>query len=98
MREEECESVPVIRQVVEDLTRANALSSLTLGPLSRDAADSMLRMLGSRLPESAAASPDAVWRVSEGNPLVIVEVVAALADGALTGAGPKRFYRAACES
>ncbi|HEU4439311.1 MAG TPA: alpha/beta fold hydrolase [Methylomirabilota bacterium] len=75
-REEELADAPMLRRTFEDLSRAGLLSLLGLGPLSRR---HTLALVGRLTPPGAAARTEGlgerVWAVSEGNPLVAVEMM-----------------------
>jgi DNA-binding SARP family transcriptional activator/pimeloyl-ACP methyl ester carboxylesterase len=75
-REEELPDAPMLRHTLEDLGRAGLLTSIGLGPLSRR---DTLALVGHLTPPAATARGERlgerVWEVSEGNPLVAVEMV-----------------------
>jgi DNA-binding SARP family transcriptional activator/pimeloyl-ACP methyl ester carboxylesterase len=75
-REEELPDAPMLRRTLEDLSRARLLTSLGLGPLSRR---QTLALVGRLTPPDAAVRTERlgerVWAVSEGNPLVAVEMM-----------------------
>lgn len=75
-REEEIQDASMLRHTLEDLARAGQLVSLGLGPLSRRDTSALVAIL---TPPSAAARAEQlgerVWIVSEGNPLVAVEMM-----------------------
>ncbi len=75
-REEELADAPMLRHTLEDLGRAGLLTSLGLGPLSRR---DTLALVEHLTPPGAAARGERlgarVWALSEGNPLVAVEVM-----------------------
>jgi pimeloyl-ACP methyl ester carboxylesterase len=75
-REEELPDAAMLRHTLEDLGRAGLLASLGLGPLSRR---DTVALVGRLTPHGAAARTERlggrVWAVSEGNPLVAVEMV-----------------------
>jgi DNA-binding SARP family transcriptional activator/pimeloyl-ACP methyl ester carboxylesterase len=75
-REEELPDAAMLRHALEDLGRAGLLASIGLGPLSRRDTVALVAHL---TPPGAAARPDRlgerIWAVSEGNPLVAVEMM-----------------------
>lgn len=76
VREEELPDAPMLRHALEDLGRAGLLASLGLGPLSRRDTLALVERL---TPPGAAARGERlgaqVWALSEGNPLVAVEMM-----------------------
>jgi pimeloyl-ACP methyl ester carboxylesterase len=75
-RAEDLPDAAMLRHTLEDLGRAGLLASLGLGPLSRR---DTVALVGRLTPPGAAARTERfgerVWAVSEGNPLVAVEMV-----------------------
>ena len=75
-REEELPDATMLRHTLEDLGRAGLLVSLGLGPLPRRDTLALVERL---TPPGAAARAERlgerVWAVSEGNPLVAVEMM-----------------------
>jgi DNA-binding SARP family transcriptional activator/pimeloyl-ACP methyl ester carboxylesterase len=75
-REEELPDAAMLRHTLEDLGRAGLLASLVLGPLSRR---DTVALVGRLTPPGAPTRTDQlgerVWAVSEGNPLVTVEMM-----------------------
>lgn len=89
LREEELAESAVLRQTLDNLADEPNVERLRIGPLSRPAAFRLVRALS-----RATSDPDAlerlsrqVWRVSEGNPFVIVETIRSLQQG-VTFLGP----------
>ena len=84
-REEELADAPMLRRTLEDLGRAGLLSSLGLGPLSRR---HTLALVSRLMPPGAAARNERlgerVWAVSEGSPLVAVEMMREIQERAPT--------------
>jgi predicted ATPase len=75
-RAEDLPDAAMLRHTLEDLGRAGLLASLGLGPLSRC---DTVALVGHLTPPGVAARAERfgerVWAVSEGNPLVVVEMV-----------------------
>jgi DNA-binding SARP family transcriptional activator len=82
-REEELGDVPTLRQAFADLRREGRLTTLALGPLSREDTQRLVRAIG-RSGDATALDrlADQAWAASEGNPFVAVETVRAHAEGA----------------
>jgi DNA-binding SARP family transcriptional activator/pimeloyl-ACP methyl ester carboxylesterase len=84
-REEELPDAAMLRHTLEDLGRAGLLASLGLGPLSRRDTLALVERLA---PPGAAARierlGERVWAVSEGNPLVAVEMMREIQERAPT--------------
>lgn len=86
-RTEELAAAGFIREAFAELASEQRLSRVELVPLSRDETYE----LAERLAEARALAPldtgllEQIWGISEGNPLVIVESVRALACGTLGG-------------
>jgi DNA-binding SARP family transcriptional activator/KaiC/GvpD/RAD55 family RecA-like ATPase len=83
VREEEVPDAPVLRHALEELEREGHLVRLALGPLSHADTRTLVRLharTGSDEATLARLAAEA-WTVSEGNPLVVVEMVQARADG-----------------
>lgn len=84
-REEELSATAFIREALEELKRERRLARVALSPLSHEETCE----LAAGLAEAHALSPleasllEQIWAISEGNPLVIVESVRALACGTL---------------
>ncbi len=69
--------------LLEALCLAPSWTTTTLGPLSRDSAARLFRvLLSSREGGPPAALTERVWAVSEGNPFVVVECARAVRDRA----------------
>ena len=81
-RDEELADAPALRQALDDLRREERLTSLTLGPLSREETQRLVRTVGRSGDEDALDRlADQAWAASEGNPFVAVETVRAHAEG-----------------
>ncbi len=99
-RDEELDNAPALRGVLEELGREPGVARLSLGPLSRTDTAALVRALG-RSRGHDVASPDLsdqVWRLSEGNPFVVVETMRAVREGTVPGASselgvPERVRR-----
>jgi pimeloyl-ACP methyl ester carboxylesterase len=93
-REEEVPDAPMLRRTLEDLGRDGLLASLGLGPLSRR---DTLALVDRLIPPGAAVRSERlgerVWVVSEGNPLVAVEMIREVQERA-PGEGPALPRRA----
>jgi DNA-binding SARP family transcriptional activator len=85
-RPEELADVPVLRQAIAELRAAGSLTELVLDPLSREETHALARALHGERDLGHDVSPD-LWRLSEGNPFVIVEIARALS-GVPPGAPP----------
>jgi DNA-binding SARP family transcriptional activator len=82
-REEELADAPVLRQALDDLRREARLTTLTLGPLSRLDTLALVRALARSGDETALRRlGERVWTASEGHPLMAVETLQALREGA----------------
>ncbi len=87
-REEELADVPTLRQAFADLRRESRLTTLALGPLSREDTQRLVRAIGRSGDEIALDRlADQVWAASEGNPFVAVETMRAHAEGAWVAHG-----------
>lgn len=83
-RQDELPDAPFAVRVTEELARERNLHHVRLAPLSRSATDAMATMLaGSDGEAEAHTLLDRVWRLSEGNPFVVVETVRMLEGGVL---------------
>lgn len=90
-REEELADTAALRQALEELQREQRVTTLALGPLSRDETHSLVRALARAGTDEAglARLGEQVWTASEGNPFVAVETVRAVTEGAALGEGPR---------
>ncbi len=79
-REEELAPATTLHQVLQEMRHEERLVELSLGPLSRPDTDTLVRVLTRAGGGEAATSrrEEHVWRISEGNPFTVVEVVRAL--------------------
>jgi DNA-binding SARP family transcriptional activator/energy-coupling factor transporter ATP-binding protein EcfA2 len=83
VREEELPNVELLRQSLDELDEAGELIRLAVEPLSRADTAALVKVLSpSGLPTQLVSylAQDA-WRVSDGNPFVIVEVMHVLREG-----------------
>lgn len=89
-RSEELVDATLLRRTLDELTRASHYAELSLGPLSRDDTARLTRFLSraSDDVEAVARLEQRIWRVSEGNPFVIVETLRALGDVSAALASP----------
>jgi DNA-binding SARP family transcriptional activator len=81
LRVEELADAPVLRRTVAQLAHQPRFGSLTLAPLSEAESVALVRALTrTNLEESAVRRiAENAWRVSEGNPFMVVEAVRMLA-------------------
>src|SRR5580765_7223977 len=81
-REEELAEVPAVRRILDEVTRQDRAVAVRLGPLSRPETDLLVRSLARPGPDNAVIGrlEERAWRVSEGNPFVVVETVRAMQD------------------
>ena len=82
-RSEEVDPASPLGQTLAELGRAHPLETLTLKPLSRGATSQLVQELLPRgtPPDELDAVDRDVWRLSEGNPFVVVESVQAYRQG-----------------
>ena len=80
LREEELCDLPGLRQILDNLADEPNVERLRIGPLSRPAAFRLVRALSRVTSDPGALDrlSRQVWRVSEGNPFVIVETIRSL--------------------
>ncbi|MET0384598.1 MAG: AAA family ATPase, partial [Polyangiales bacterium] len=83
-RDEDLPSTSVVHATFAELEREDCLQRASLSPLSQTASRALAQQLAA---EHAVALDDTwlekIWAISEGNPLVIVESIRALASGTL---------------
>ena len=80
-RDEDLSLAPLLGQTLDELERDQRLVRVRLSPLSRAETAALIARLvesGSLPAEGRAAIEEQVWRASEGNPFVAVEIVRAL--------------------
>ncbi|MGH7308906.1 MAG: ATP-binding protein, partial [Candidatus Rokuibacteriota bacterium] len=84
-RDDELAASPALPNVLDELPREPHFVPLALAPLSRPQTADLVRALADRGPAAGArADPtEEVWRLSEGNPFVVVETIRALQEGAV---------------
>src|SRR5215470_6880588 len=87
VREEDLADAKTLRQALAELERDGRLLRFSLSPLSHVHTVSLVRSLLRRGVAEASVERlgEQVWRSSEGNPFVIVEIVRELLDGAAPG-------------
>jgi DNA-binding SARP family transcriptional activator len=86
VRSEELAGATLLRTVLNEVDREQRLQSIEVAPLSHDDTLALVRAIASRGGAPAGpTSADAVWRASEGNPLVVVEACRALERGTVAG-------------
>jgi len=85
VREEELPAASFIAAAIGELAREGVLARVELAPLSPTETRELAGRLAARhdLPPLEAALAEQVWAISQGNPLVIVESMRALAAGTL---------------
>jgi DNA-binding SARP family transcriptional activator len=83
---EEMPGAPVLRQLLAELEREGRGLTLSLSALSRNVTTALTRALAPIGIDAAAmdALAEEVWRVSEGNPFLVVETMRALQEGDAT--------------
>jgi DNA-binding SARP family transcriptional activator len=82
-REEELADAAALRRALQELVGESYVTEVRLAPLSAPDTASLVRSLtkaGSD-PEAVMGLEDQIWRVSEGNPFVVVETLRALGEG-----------------
>jgi DNA-binding SARP family transcriptional activator len=78
-RGEELEDTSLARAILGEIAREPGLAEIALPPLDRPATLELVHILASRLVvEAGGPLEEHVWRMSEGNPLAIVEAMRAL--------------------
>jgi DNA-binding SARP family transcriptional activator len=84
-RQEELSTSPFMRNALAELDREQLLKKVELSPLSRTQSCDLASALLNGVEQATLSRDlfDQMWTISEGNPLVIVEVTRALAEGAL---------------
>src|SRR5262245_54293250 len=102
-REEEADAQPLLRPVLDELAREAHLVEVPLAALSRaDTIELVLALTAGPESRKVAELGERVWRMSEGNPLVVVEAVRSFhEDQAWTSEGdlplPERVRRLVVE-
>jgi DNA-binding SARP family transcriptional activator len=79
-REEELAGAPVLEGLLRELDVEQRLVRIPLGRLTRDATRALVRALGrsGRVRPGQSRTAEHVWRQSEGNPFMVVELMRAL--------------------
>ena len=72
-----------LRRMLPELTRDRAVRAIGLAPLPRGRVEEIVRDAG-----GDAGLTELVWRRSAGNPFIVAETLAAVADGAADGLSP----------
>jgi DNA-binding SARP family transcriptional activator len=82
-REEEIAGAPTLALVLDELDRGGSLARLAVQPLSRADTAVLVRVLAGRHAGAASLTrlAERVWKLSEGNPFMIVETMQSLRDG-----------------
>jgi tetratricopeptide (TPR) repeat protein len=85
VREEDLDASSFVAAALAELTREQLLFRVELPPLSRAETHELSTRLAEQhaLPALEAALDEQIWTISQGNPLVIVESMRALASGSL---------------
>ena len=88
-REEQLGDVPLLGVTLNELREHAPLVALTLSSLSRDDTTALSRSLTRSEPDKVALArlEERVWQISAGNPLLVLETVRALREGAADAAG-----------
>jgi len=88
-REEEMADAAVLRRTLEELRREGHVDELRLSSLSAEETAALVRSLAKvgTDPEALTTLEAQVWRVSAGNPFMVVETFRALADTAALASG-----------
>ena len=89
-REEELPGDPSpLGRALEELARGRHLETLPLGPLSRAETAELVRRLAlpSASVDELGTLDENAWRISEGNPFVVVETIQAYRQGGSRGSG-----------
>jgi predicted ATPase len=83
VREEEIAGVPTLALVLDELDREGCLARVAVQPLSRADTAELVRVLAGRraAADAVARLEEQVWKLSEGNPFMIVETMRSLRDG-----------------
>jgi DNA-binding SARP family transcriptional activator len=81
VRDEDAARAPLLRETLDELTRGRQALELPLRALSRADTATLTRHLARSAGESPAEAQ--VWRASEGNPLMVVEMMRAIDGGAV---------------
>src|SRR5262245_35634093 len=85
-RAEDLTTTPLLREILDEIERDQPAARLDVGPLSERETRELVQALlpTGRRRRGAGAIGRRIWATSEGNPLVIVETMRALAEGRLT--------------
>ena len=83
IREEELTDTPFLRHVLEDLGREPHVVTIRLAPLSERDTVTLMKALVRSGSDAATMTRlgEQVWRVSDGNPFIVVEAIRALGEG-----------------
>jgi len=84
-REEELADASALRRAVDELRREHHFAELKLAPLSADDTAILARSLTrtGTDPEAVTRFEEQIWRMSEGNPFVIVETLRTFGEGSV---------------
>ncbi len=84
VRAEEMAGSTLLRTVLQEIAREQRLLEVSVGPLSRGDTLALLHSLAEPSPQPISpAAFEQVWAISEGNPLVVVETLRGLEQGAI---------------
>jgi DNA-binding SARP family transcriptional activator len=83
VRDEDLPAAPFLLRTIEDLERAGHLDVIRLAPLPRAETTELARAVAPRALADRPGFEDRVWRISEGNPFIVVEAVRGGPEGPL---------------
>jgi hypothetical protein len=87
VRDEDLATAPFLRRTLEDLERGDQLDLIRLTPLSRTETAELARSVAPRMIADRHGLEDWIWRVSEGNPFMVVEAMRGASEGRVADAG-----------
>jgi predicted ATPase/DNA-binding SARP family transcriptional activator len=82
-RDEDLAEAPMLQRTLHELEGEPHVAMVTVGPLSRDDTISLVKALSRRGRDEVADLVERVWRISSGNPFVVVEAMRVAAQDAL---------------
>jgi DNA-binding SARP family transcriptional activator len=81
VRDEELPVAPVLQSALQEFQGESRATVVRLGPLPREDVDGLVAALArSSVPSDRTRLVERLWRVSEGNPFVLVELVRVIGD------------------